>query len=1145
LFVLLLSSITLAQNKYLTVNVADTFRINLENEYFLSAVSVVPFSENVLLNRKKLSRPEYEINYPAKKISLSTDLQYSLFDTLVVKYQAVFIPLKKEYKNKTLVVHYDDLHKDSILVAEEKSVKLTPESIFGANLKKSGAVIRGFTLGTNKDFSLTSGLRLQLSGKLSDDIEIVAALTDENTPIQPEGNSERLEELDKVFIQIRHPNAEGTFGDYDLITDIGEFGKIHRKLQGLKAVGKAGDYSASVYVASSRGKFTTNNFQGIDGVQGPYILRGENNEKNIIIIAGSERVYVDGRKMVRGENNDYVIEYSNAQITFTPKVLITSASRIIVDFEYTDRKYERNIFGGTANANFWKDKLSLKIGYSQEGDDKFAPIDFILNDDDRKILENAGDDFTKASKSGVTLAQPDSTDKVTGTYTKVDTVINGKDFSYYVYMPGSPSAIYNVRFSFVGEGKGDYVKEGLGNYKFTGIGKGAYLPLVFLPLPQLKQSGNILLTGKPFKDVTFGFELAGSMFDKNRFSELDDGDNGALAGNMFLNIGKQKVEIGDVILGEVSLKYNERYTQSRFTTIDRYNEIEFNRNYNITEQTNQNSDERLRRISLSFSPVKQLNILSRYDYLSRGSLQTDRYINQLKLHNEKDYDIFINTDYLKNKNNLRKTKWLRSNGNISFSFWKIKTGVEFLYEDKNERNTENDTLLNSSLKYEDLLPYLSLLNIKSLSLALKYSFRNEYFPLNGILQKESWAHTQIYSLTYTGKRFKTGLDITVRNKKYTWNFAKLGRLDNETILVRSDSRFNFLKRFVSGNLYYNTATEKTAKLERVFIRVPQGTGNYEYLGDLNNNGIADENEFAPTIYNADYILTTIPTDELFPVINLKANVRVKLEPSRLIKPKSFLAKAVSALTDELSFRVEEKSKEKDLEKIYLMKFSNFLNDSTTIHGFNVFQNDFYIFKGRRDISLRFRYLQRNSLNQFNTGIEKGYYRQRSARLDFRLVKEINVRSEYVNLTDNLIASVNSNRARLLTENLLSLEFSYRPLNKLEIGFKIRTGRDLDEYPANPTIIDFNSQTLRMTYSMLRKGRIRFEIERNELNPNTTENKIPFEILKGNTVGKNYRWMLNFDYRIARYLQITANYTGRLQGSGKVINILRAEARAHF
>ena len=154
--------------------------------------------------------------------------------------------------------------------------------------------MRGISLGTNKDLAVNSGLRLQLSGKISDEIEIVAALTDENTPIQPEGNTERLEELDKVFIEIKHKNASGVFGDYNYITSIGEFGKIERKLQGVLGNVDIENYGGSVSFASSRGKFNSMQLNGIDGVQGPYRLSGADNENDIIVIAGSEKVFLDG-----------------------------------------------------------------------------------------------------------------------------------------------------------------------------------------------------------------------------------------------------------------------------------------------------------------------------------------------------------------------------------------------------------------------------------------------------------------------------------------------------------------------------------------------------------------------------------------------------------------------------------------------------------------------------------------------------------------------------------------------------------------------------------------------------------------------------------------------------------------------------------
>ncbi|MFN3695489.1 MAG: hypothetical protein ACK4UV_10810, partial [Ignavibacterium sp.] len=401
---------------------------------------------------------------------------------------------------------FDEQTGDTLQTIRTEINPFSPENIFGSGIQKSGTIVRGFTVGTTKDFSLNSGLRLQLSGKLSDDIEIVAALTDENTPIQPEGNTERLEELDKVFIQVRHPNAIGTFGDYQLKQRYGEFGVIDRKLQGLMGEFIYENTTAFVSIASSRGKFNTNNFNGQDGVQGPYRLNGINNERDIIIIAGTEKVFLDGIEMKRGENNDYTIEYSNATITFTPNRLITSASRISVDFEYTDRQYSRNFFGAGVSSSFFKNKFNFGFEYLREGDNQDAPIDISLTEQDKEILSQDGDDRNKAVKSGVRLAEPDSLGIVRGIYTKVDTTINGELFSYYIYNPGDSLSFYNVSFSFVGEGKGDYVRESLGVYRFVGIGRGGYLPIIFIPVPQLKQLGAITLSANIFENLEFNLD---------------------------------------------------------------------------------------------------------------------------------------------------------------------------------------------------------------------------------------------------------------------------------------------------------------------------------------------------------------------------------------------------------------------------------------------------------------------------------------------------------------------------------------------------------------------------------------------------------------------------------------------------------------
>ena len=96
-----------------------------------------------------------------------------------------------------------------------------------------------------------------------------------------------------------------------------------------------------------------------------------------------------------------------------------------------------------------------------------------------------------------------------------------------------------------------------------------------------------------------------------------------------------------------------------------------------------------------------------------------------------------------------------------------------------------------------------------------------------------------------------------------------------------------------------------------------------------------------------------------------------------------------------------------------------------------------------------------------------------------------------------------------------------------------------------TILDNNSQLLRFTFSFENKGRLRLEVERNEVVDNGTTNEIPFEMLRGNVIGINYFWRVNFDYRIARNLQINLNYNGRKQGDGNIVHNMRSEARAYF
>lgn len=1140
-FFLIYNSVS-AQNDLNTLFVADTFYINIYNQYTIKSLNIIPFSEKVYLNDKVLNRSQYSINYLQNQLFLSDSLSYKINDRIIVLYQSVLNNFKKKYSirsPKNLFVGKTDKPQNIL----QSDLSLNKESIFGKNIQSSGAIIRGFTVGTNKDFTLNSGLRLQLAGKLSDEIEIVAALTDENTPIQPEGNTERLDELDKVYIEIRHPNASVNFGDYDYNSSVGEFGKINRKLQGLKVSGNYNNTSGEIGIASSKGKFHSISFFGNDGNQGPYKLYGSNSEKDILIIAGSERVFIDGQELIRGENNDYTIEYSNAQITFTNKRMITSASRITIDYEYTDRQYQRNFFGANIQQKFIDDKLMLNFAYTREADDYDNPIDFNYSEEDLKILENAGDDISKAFISGVAVAEPDSSGKIAGLYSKVDTLINGNKFSYYKFLPEEVNSIYNVTFTYVGSLKGDYKKKSSVEYEFVGLGLGDYLPIKLLLLPESRQLVNTLISLKPINELSINIELAGTNYDKNRLSEIDDSDNNGFGHRATILFANKNTKIFNMNFGNVNFLIRERFIDKYFNSLDRINSIEFNRDYNIPSGINEN--ESLQEINLELSPLEKTQFNFLFGALKKGSVfNSKRYFTDI-IFSQNNFDLKYTFDLNSSRNLTLKATWIKQNANVSYHYEFVNPGLELLYENKNEQNIDASQMINSSFKYSEINPYIQFLNIEGINSTFKYGWRSEYFPLNNKLNKESEAVTKQFIISYNGvKQFNSNLDFTYRKKVYTKAFRNENLTSNSTFLLKSNTRLQLFNNGFESNLFYSAATQKSAKYEKIFVRVQKGQGNYIYLGDLNNNGLNDENEFEPTLFDGEYILSTLPTDELFPVIDLKTNFRFSITFEKIFS-KNFFTKYLIPFSTETVFRIEENSNTTEIDKIYLLDLSKFLNEGTTIRGNQFFQNDLFLFKHSNDFSARFRFIQKKSLNQFSGGTEEGFYNEKSLRVKTKLIEEISNQTDLTLVKDELVAKSLSNRERLFHSLELATDFIYKPYRYLEVGFKFAISNGKDKKPLKPTIINQNQQSVRINFSFEGNGRLRLEGERIELILVNSRNNIPFEITRGNSKGKNYFWSVNFDYKIGMNLQTTISYTGRLQGNSNVINILKAEARAFF
>ncbi|MDZ7312035.1 MAG: hypothetical protein ONB45_12265, partial [candidate division KSB1 bacterium] len=297
----------------------DTTAIALPDSF------IIVNSDTLRLGKTILQRDrDYFVNYRDATLRLITDhWPLTTGDSLVLTYRILPLSLPRQFALLRLTkpaAKDSTLPMSRLVTSTRQDVLSSPRDNFGANLSKSGSLTRGVSLGTDQGLKVDSGLRLQISGKLSDKTEVIASLTDQNTPIQPEGNTQTLNEIDKVFVQLKSERFNATLGDFQIEYAGSEFSRYSRKLQG--AVMKVGNaeagnrnYELQLSAAVSRGKFTTNQFNGIEGKQGPYQLHGDRGQIDILILAGTERVWLDGQLMTRGENNDYVIEYSNGQLT--------------------------------------------------------------------------------------------------------------------------------------------------------------------------------------------------------------------------------------------------------------------------------------------------------------------------------------------------------------------------------------------------------------------------------------------------------------------------------------------------------------------------------------------------------------------------------------------------------------------------------------------------------------------------------------------------------------------------------------------------------------------------------------------------------------------------------------------------------------
>ena len=161
----------------------------------------------------------------------------------------------------------------------------------------------------------------------------------------------------------------GTLGDFEGSLGPSEFIFFPRALEGVQVEGdfKWGRFHL-IPSAIPKGQSTSLVLRGEEG-RSEYRLTVDG--QYVIVKAGSEIVWLNGERMRRGENNDYIIrEYGDPIVEFNSKHLITSNDTIRIDFEYIseERAYQQNLYGLSSVFTLLGDRISIGASYAVETD---------------------------------------------------------------------------------------------------------------------------------------------------------------------------------------------------------------------------------------------------------------------------------------------------------------------------------------------------------------------------------------------------------------------------------------------------------------------------------------------------------------------------------------------------------------------------------------------------------------------------------------------------------------------------------------------------------------------------------------------------------------------------------------------------------
>ena len=1100
----------------------------------------------------------------------SLGVSYSLSDNLVkfswnsrgippesvkICYRVFPFNFSKSYQYRDANGYYKNRYQFPDRLNKKDSVRpLEREELFalkgldGGEIEKTGSLTRGVTFGTGnaQDVAVTSALNLQLEGKLTKDLELVATISDQNVPFQPEGNTQQLQDFDQILIELRHKYGLLSAGDVLFENDTTSYYlKYYKNVQGAQIQANYTDssgwyFNSKLGISAAKGQFNSDTVAAIEGIQGPYRLRGANGERFIVILAGSEKVFLDGKPLKRGYDFDYTIDYNTAEVTFTNQIVITQFSRIRVDFEYATQNYARSILQTGHTIGYKKFETSFQ--FYRERDNKNAALLLDLSDADKQILADAGDDVTLAVAPTATAVDAFTPNEIL--YTQIDSVVAGVTYQVFRRATETDDPLFSVVFSEVGVGNGDYIlgdptangREYIWVVPVGGVSQGSYAPVRQLPAPNQRQ----LLTWQlkyrlsNYESVTFDWGI--SNHDENLFATKGNADN---VGNAWKLSYQSNDKPSSLLKGYRQSQFiSLEYLQENFRIIDRFRGVDFDRDWSIESQE----------LAIDRIASTGIKLTKKQDFLEYSIAYRDREkqakgIQQRAGLHQTFGNFRLKSEFfwLASDRDSTQASWQRLLADAAWQGNILVTGYQFSLDQNSISTISSDSVLRTLMNFRQHQVYVQSSDSLKWRFRTDFSLRTDFSPIRGNLEKFTEAQTLNFKLNRKTKKQELTTVFTFRGLD---SFLDSMQLREENIMGRIDWQRQFFKRNVQSDLSWATASGRELKREFFFLPVDVGLGTHTWRDD-NGDGIQDLSEFYEAINPEERIYAKFfrPTDEYIRAFSTTINYRLKWQFPAAWKKEKGMKKRLQAFSGNLAFLVTQKTTKESLADRLFPSIGNTDDENLIASQMNWLNTIFYNKRNPKfGAEWQWRFtdnkqlltagFQRNRLASQLVRFRRNWSRFSSSNLE--LSQGVKSLSSDVLSTQNYEVQTLSVKPEMILQPKRSLRFT--------MAYVLKDKQNLQ----GSETAQINEFSLQVRLSKQVKsaliGNIRFINIDFEGSPNSP---VGYELLEALNPGQNWRWELNWSQRLANGLQLRFSYNGRKPPSLPAIHVGSVQATALF